>query len=412
MAEHSDNAEKQMRGAAFKKMVKAQLETLDEVRAIQKRTFRYPDSRQEFGFDFDILLNNDEHWLIQCQTSLGDITQKHEWRAYNIQKIQEMNKESLERVKRYYIVFEDTAEHGSYSLAHRHKAGEIKSVIDGYVSVKEMVETIQEYAFETGERSSGAQYALRGLKKEKYIKQILENPENFRRYFRKENIPGLDYYVYVKILSKLGISCDEAVSSLKAFDNARVIGKLRGANGRPSNAKTDVVLKVIYNDGSEKAYTLSLKRSTGRRKDISVYQTSVPHLCKCIGIGDAKLEEALNHFQECGSGDKLDEKYPKDREIITRRIKPFISEIESCAFSGRGIPCAGEEQYQYADYLVLIGKNEVLIYTIDEYIQILRDMKIERMFGTVFTWSYQGTRGKSIQLNTASLLARIEGKTK
>lgn len=113
-------------------------------------------------------LSNEEHWLIQCQTCLGDITQKHEWRALNIQKIHNMTEAMRDRISRYYVVFGDTAEHGSYSLANRHKAGEIGSVIDGYLPVREMSETIQKYVFEADARSAGALYALRGLKKETY----------------------------------------------------------------------------------------------------------------------------------------------------------------------------------------------------------------------------------------------------
>ena len=68
----------------------------------------------------------------------------------------------------------------------------------------------------------------------------------------------------------------------------------------------------------------------------------------------------------------------------------------------------GEEKYQYADYLLLLGKNTSDIYTINEYIQALHDMNVERMFGTIFSWTYQGIRGKSIQWNTSNLIARAE----
>lgn len=408
MAKNEDNTEKNKRGNEFKKIVKDILKVLPEIRNIRSRSFSYPDHNQKFGFDYDIELSNEEHWLIQCQTSLGDITQKHEWRAMNIQKIIESDKSFVDRISRYYVVFEDNAGHGSVSLANRHKAGEIKSVIDGYLSVHDMVETIQEYSYIIEEKEQGAKNALRGLKKELYVKQILENEANFRKYFTGENIPGLEFHMYTKIMSKFGIKPDDKVVSVKASDDKKVIGRLKGANGRSAPPKTDVVVFVEYENGVVVGKTLSLKHSAGKRTDITVFQTSAKHLCSCIGISNKKLLAAFEHFQECGSKDKLDEKYPDDAKELTNKLKAHMSVFEKCLFSGRGIPCVGEEKYQYADYLLLLGKNNSVIYTIDEYIQALHDMKVDRMFGTVFSWTYQGIRGKSIQWNTSSLIARSE----
>ena len=92
MSKNEDNTEKRKRGKAFKRIVKDVLQVLPEIRKIESRSFSYPDHSQKFKFDYDIQLNNEEHWLIQCQTSLGDITQKHEWSAMNIQKIIESDK--------------------------------------------------------------------------------------------------------------------------------------------------------------------------------------------------------------------------------------------------------------------------------------------------------------------------------
>lgn len=408
MSKNEDNIRKKKNGNEFKKIVKNVFEALPEIKSIRNRSFSYPDHNQKFGFDYDIELGNEEHWLIQCQTSLGDITQKHEWRAMNIQNIVESDKSFTDRISRYYVVFEDNAGHGSISLANRHKAGEIKSVIDGYLPVHDMVETIQEYSYIIEERQQGAKNALRGLKKELYIKKILENDENFRKYFRGENIPGLDFHLYVKIMSKLGIKPYDEIVSVKASDDKKVIGRLKGANGRSASPKTDVVVLVEYKNGFILGKTISLKNSAGKRKDITVFQTSAMHLCLCLGISNKKLITAFEHFQECGSKEKLDEKYPDDAKELTNKLKSYMDAFEKCLFSGRGIPCVGEEKYQYADYLLLLGKNNSVIYTIDEYIQALHDMNIDRMFGTVFSWTYQGTRGKSIQWNTSSLIARSE----
>lgn len=408
MSKNEDNTEKNKRGNEFKKIVKDILEALPEIRKIRSRSFSYPDHNQKFGFDYDIELSNEEHWLIQCQTSLGDITQKHEWRAMNIQKIIENDKSFIDRISRYYVVFEDNAGHGSISMSNRHKAGEIKSVIDGYLPVHDMVETIQEYGYIIEEKEQGAKNALRGLKKELYIKQILESKANFRKYFTGENIPGLEFHLYAKIMAKLGVQPNDKIASVKASDDKKVIGRLRGANGRSAPPKTDVVVLIEYDGGITVGKTLSLKNSSGKRKDITVFQTSAKHLCSCLGISNKKLVEAFEHFQECGSKEKLDEKYPEDAKELTTKLKRHMGNFEKCLFSGRGIPCVGEEKYQYADYLLLLGKNNSDIYTIDEYIQALHDMDVDRMFGTIFSWTYQGERGKFIQWNTNSLIARAE----
>lgn len=399
---------KNKRGNEFKKIVEAILKSLPEIRKIKSRSFSYPDHNQKFGFDYDIELSNEEHWLIQCQTSLGDITQKHEWRAMNIQKIIENDKSFVDRISRYYVVFEDNAGHGSISMSNRHKAGEIKSVIDGYLPVHDMVETIQEYSYIIEEKEQGAKNALRGLKKEQYVKQILESEANFRKYFNEENIPGLEFHLYAKILGKLGIKSDDKVVSIKASDDKKVIGRLKGANGRSAPPKTDVVILIEYEGGIRIGKTLSLKNSSGKRKDITVFQTSAKHICSSLGFTNKKLIAAFEHFQECGSKEKLDEKYPDDAKELTNKLKPYMDVFEKCLFSGRGIPCVGDEKYQYADYILLLGKNNSVIYSIDEYIKALHDMDVDRMFGTVFSWTYQGTRGKSIQWNTSSLIARAE----
>ena len=145
-----------------------------------------------------------------------------------------------------------------------------------------------------------------------YVKQVLESKANFGKYFYKENIPGLEYQLYFKIMTKLGIRQDDQVVLIKAVGDKKIIGRLKGANGRSSPSKTDIVVLAEYENGTILEKTIFLKNSSGKRKDITVFQTSAKYLCSCLGIENKRLATALEHFQECGSKDKLDEKYPDD----------------------------------------------------------------------------------------------------
>ncbi|MDY2840718.1 MAG: MspI family type II restriction endonuclease, partial [Treponema sp.] len=168
----------------------------------------------------------------------------------------------------------------------------------------------------------------------------------------------------------------------------KVIGNLK-TSGSP---KTDIIVTVILENGTEKHFTISCKKTNA--KSVSVHQYTADAFADVLDSENETLRTLLQKFQE--NGNLRD--FGDDNSLALRsELKPHLEKLVKWVIGGYGGKV--QNQLQLADYILISDEKDIFIHTLEEYTQMLLKPENVSHFGTPFQWTFaSGRKGKDIQL--------------
>lgn len=382
----SDNLTKSAHGYSGIKNLKDLLRDLKEIGFIKDyiETFRTGYEKynsNQFHFQFLVIHNNNEKWIVQSTTSIRtDRINIQQWNSYHIKKIKD-------EITKAIIIYPDDLnpkeKENALNYSNKIKNKEIYSAIDLVMSQSKFINLVEEKFLE--ESKSGYKTAIKGLKFEELIVNLLNSQENFKKWKTGDgNIVGLFFPYFVKIFNKIGLKNTDDIKSVYATKNIPSLP----SGGSP---KTDILLKVQYSSGEIKNFTFSCKRSD---KDwVTVHEYSVEKFINVLNISDSYLIKCLHSFQKVGGIRSLNSKM---REYLNVKLPEYNKKLVLWVYGGYG--GEGDPNIQWADFLITYKNNEEFkVYTLDEYTTKMKTVKGQ--FNTPFKWTYpSGGKGKRVQL--------------
>lgn len=346
----------------------------------------YKDQAQ-FKAHYLITFPDNTEWIVFSTTSIRERIKQQYWESLNLKEINPA-------IKRAYVVYPDSIspEERNIAAAKNHKIiqREEFSTIEGIISQEELFNLIEEYSIER--KTQGQKSSITGNNFEIRIAFILENPWNLKKWKTGDpSIDGIHYDIFKKIVTCFKLVPSEVVK-ITATANKNTIGFL------PSGglAKTDVLAFVQKVDGSVPFFTISCKRSSN--SIVSVHQFNANVYADVLDPENNELRELLNLFQTCGNRYNMGEENASRLEMV---LRPYIDRLILWALGGfyrrgNGYQCA---------YYILIYDNyhgSISIHSVFDYCSLLKSYN-KGMFGTPFSWTYQGRRGTNIQLKCKTI---------
>lgn len=338
---------------------------------------------EQFYFQFLIKFDDGESWIVHSTTSIRtDRINIQQWNAYHIKKIKDTITKSI-------IVYpddiSDSERNNAVSYYNKILNNQIYSAINDVVSQSEFYTMVEEKHLRG--KIAGQQKALQGLNFEEQIEMILNNQKNFAKWANIDELEtGLFYPYFKQIMDGIGIINPNIVKELNATRDINLLP----SGGKP---KTDVLLKVMFNDGTVVNYTFSLKRTSSDW--VSVHEYPVSKFIDVLEITDKKLIQTLELFQEVGGlkalGKELTQYLEKELPKYNRRLSLWVY---------GGVGGDGNPETQWADYIITYQNetSEFKIHKLEEYIEDILTIN-DGHFGTPFRWTYpSGGKGKRIQL--------------
>ncbi len=399
------------------------------------KTYRagYPLAKNagQFYAPFMIQFNNGARWIIFSTTSCRtDRIKGQQWDADNLKRIDT----SIERA---VLAYPDDAPPTEVRAFQKQKAkydsGEEISRIDDIVKHSELVSQIQrrslgifneedeqldnvpqeatlpaaaclearqlelEYPQVVGRveqitaslSESGRLYDFNGRAFEGDVASLLGNAAYLAR-MKQGDDSGADrkFVSFTKMLSAFGVD-PKSIAHIDATAKKEDIGLLPNG-GQP---KTDVLASFTFNDGKEKEFTISCKRTT--RSSVSVHQYSADAFADVLDAGNASLRKLLNMFQYYANARDM----PGAAKVeLEKQLCPLLPKL--CRWVLGGFGGGATSPIQCADYLVVYNpKDEYFaVHSVEDYMVILLE-RATGAFGTPFGWTYPSKqRGRSIQL--------------
>ena len=164
------------------------------------------------------------------------------------------------------------------------------SAIDDIVGQNELFELIENYANKN--LSVGVKKDIQGNNFESYISNVLCNEKNLEKWKRANpKLVGMHYDFFEKILNCFNLD-EDSVLAISATSDKSIIGNLL-TSGSP---KTDIIVTVKLQNGEEKHFTISCKKSNA--KSVSVHQYTADAFADVLDSENKKLRNLLQKFQE------------------------------------------------------------------------------------------------------------------
>lgn len=260
------------------------------------------------------------------------------------------------------------------------------SAIDDIVGQQELFELIENYANKN--LSVGVKKDLQGNNFESYISTVLSNEKNLEKWKTlNPKLVGIHYDFFEKILFCFNLD-KTTVSKINATSDKKVIGNLK-TSGSP---KTDIIVTVILENGTEKHFTISCKKTNA--KSVSVHQYTSDAFADVLDSENEKLRTLLQKFQENGN---LRDFGDENSIALRDELKPHLEKLVRWVIGGYGGKV--QNQLQLADYILISDEKDIFIHTLEEYTQMLLKPENVSHFGTPFQWTFaSGRKGKDIQL--------------
>lgn len=347
-------------------------------------------NEKQFYFQFFVILNNNEKWIIQSSTSIrGDRINIHQWNAYHIKNI-------IKCISKAIITFPDNIKDGERETANRYNRkimdNKIFSSIDCVISLDELSRMLEKKYIEN--MVVGKQKAYQGNNFEEILVEILNNTKNIEKWNNSlETETGLNYPYFNKTLKSIGLESSDKISSINATRKIPLLP----SRGKP---KTDILLNINFRDGRFKTYTFSCKRTSN--KWVSVHQYDVSKFIDVLKITDSKLIESLEQFQKAGGQKSLKAINNKYINYLANNLPYYNKKLAYWVLGGIG--GEGNPDIHWAKYIITY-KNETCefkVHNLEKYVDEI--LKVKGHFGTPFTWTYaSGCKGKSIQLKSKIL---------
>lgn len=386
-----NNSNKNLHGSSNKRGlldIIIQLKDMDYIVSYkEKPKYKRPNYKKpEFYPDFLVEFDDGDKWIVFTTTSLRERFDRSQWQAYNIKLLDSDVKQAfcvypegtVEKEERLFITRQKIIERGDYY-----------SEINHVVSQNEFWIMVEEKAL--SHVDEGKKKHLIGNNFEAKIAGILSNGDNLNRLKTNSDvIVGSFFDIYKMIVDCLQIPI-ESTKKITASCDKSVIGRLPGNK----NPKTDVLVKVTFDDESYSYYTISCKNTTA--KEVTVHESAADDFIKVLNAND-NLADLLTKFQEAGSLDA----FGNDNAVkLTAELQPLQDKLFKWILGGYG--GLGDPEKQCADYILtehVAGDNIALhIYSLMDYKAKLDSQRKKGNFGTPFKWTYPSKkRGRKIQL--------------
>ena len=338
----------------------------------------------QFYCNFVIVFQDDTKWIVNITTSFrSDRLKGNQWDTYNIKEIDPSISKSV-------LVYPDDLSQDDKDdfLLYKFKIINKKhfSAIDDIVGQQELFELIENYANKN--LSVGVKKDLQGNNFESYISTVLSNEKNLEKWKTlNPKLVGIHYDFFEKILFCFNLD-KTTVSKINATSDKKVIGNLK-TSGSP---KTDIIVTVILENGTEKHFTISCKKTNA--KSVSVHQYTSDAFADVLDSENEKLRTLLQKFQENGN---LRDFGDENSIALRNELKPHLEKLVRWVIGGYGGKV--QNQLQIADYILISDETGIYIHTLEEYTKMLLKPENVSHFGTPFQWTFaSGRKGKDIQL--------------
>lgn len=342
-------------------------------------------SKHQFYAPFLIRFPNNDEWILFSTTSMrSDRIKGNQWDAFNLKQINP-------NIQKAFLVYSDGAPKTELLKFRQQNERYITnyeySELDGVISQTELNNLIEEKNLIS--LNQGQKKDRQGQNFEKWITDILSNPDNFKKWKLDDKvITGLHYPVFKKILDSFKVSAKNIIK-IDATCDKKTIGKLPSGG----NPKTDILITLEVNNNNKILRTISCKRTSA--KEVSVHEYKADTFSQVLAPYDTKLKSLLYGFQRNPSFKAFGK---ENTELLTKAIAPYSTALTKWVLAGIG--GAGDPQKQWATHILVYNNNTdtTSIHSVDEYISLL-EKEPPRHFGTHFSWTYpSGKRGSSIQL--------------
>lgn len=243
---------------------------------------------------------------------------------------------------------------------------------------------------------------------EAYCKRILEDRDNLVAAIKAESsAPSVEFNIFKSILTVNGIVDFENIIEI----NCSEIVPRRLSRGL---AKTDVIIKITYKNGTVARIPISCKQSYAPR--VALAEFDVDTICSEVGIDNETIKALMLLHQTDASAKSIKERgeVKKLRELLAPYNEKFVRwvltgnpdkaennmahpisiikfKVKAPAQKNKFDLSKGELQYESYD-----------VYTMDEYIKKVMLTKKGKPrvggFGTGLQWTYAtSSKGKKIQ---------------
>lgn len=342
--------------------------------------------KEQFKAKALIKFSSGERWLIYTTTTFrSDRFKGNEWDAFNIKSIDKS-------ITNTYMVYADglnpkeELEFARYSVKCNN--GNLYTPFTDIVSQETIVKLIEECALEN--QSKGYKKTVKGNDFEDRVAKTLEFKQNIDKWNDHNcNAVGSHYPLFERIALCIGLK--KCIKSVNATSDKKSIGRLPSGG----NPKTDVLMRVEYENGTTEVFTFSCKRSAS--KSVTVHEYKADDFADILDKDNDELRKFLNEFQCAGSLSKFGD---DNCMLFEEAIHPYVTKLTEWVVGG--FHGGGDPKTQWAKYLIIYrGSDETVevIKTEDYCKKILSDDPGN--FGTPFRWTYPSKkRGKCIQLKT------------
>lgn len=394
----NENKQKSVSGNNQDELLKSIVEDAKDKNYVSEYNYKYrvgdPNYKLQGQFFCPCIIHfsDGEKWLLYTSTSYRtDRAKEWHWDAFNIKRIDNT-------IGKAYLVYsESITDTEKQQFLKAKKAYTEKNgfyAIDDVFSERELEDEIQKRGLINTQ--SGLVHNLVGNSFEDQVVNILNNTDNLIKYKGIETekasvLPGRLYPLFTEILSKTIKDGKEKILSIDATCDKRRIGRLPSGG----NPKTDILIKVFYEDNSSQIITISCKRSTTNA--VSIHQYKAEDFASVLDPTNENLRNLIKEFQ---NNPTIRDFGTDNEKALTEALAPYLDKLIIWALSGQ---CENANENQVAQYLLFYNGSNYAIHTTEEYAKRLK--KIKHHFGTPFSWTYaSGQRGRSIQLKCPILI--------
>ncbi len=265
-----------------------------------------------------------------------------------------------------------------YEFLENHKA-----------SVEEQKNETEE-SDESVQVKDGSYYGKAGNELEKEVVKFLNNKEYLEQY-KSDTCKEI---LFTSILDQL---CNQAFNkeNIITIKSTNTVEKL----AKGGNAKTDVIIKIILNDGAEIIETLSIKKSS--KTVVSCHDYKYEDFVRVLDIKGTKLEKYFKIFQANPTYESFEKELPDGFTIIEfeKNLKPYIEKFAQWVLTGEhdNLNLTNPIK-QVSRFLLVVTNNQVFCSDYNSYIEKIFKKSLLK-YGLPFRWTYPSKqRGKRIQL--------------
>lgn len=254
--------------------------------------------------------------------------------------------------------------------------------------------------------SYGAIHDKLGDVYEEYCLNVLNSPDHLQYAKKGFDYSNLDFSVFKSILSTCEIQNFSEISKIEATNNIphRETHRL---------SKTDVIMTVLYKNGTQSKYAISCKQSYAPKMAFAEFD--VETICREVGITNNRLKSLmLKHQTEKSAKNFSNDEKQELRELLAPIANHFVRWVvtgssekdpTNLVFPTSIIKFKLQKPKDRYNIKVDKGELQLLSYcthTVEEYINfIMFDKKGKRRsggFGTGLSWTYAtGSGGSKIQ---------------